>query len=241
MSDLEDDQSSCEHEEEGSQLISLKKRSIQKITKIRNDAKKVVEEATRPQQSIFIRWTPDGLRELLAEHNIQVRGANNASHTTLVRICDEVFGQSSVDFSIEEESRQYYTIEDLARMNRAALRIQEAYIRRKQKFDAQSNFTCRSESALQDAGSSAYKDYDRYSLMQPSLNKEIPLGDSTKSEYLENNGIEYTDATDFSGTENNIYFDVPVIEEDLAQQSESAEMNSLDKYFVEDEELNVEW
>ncbi len=54
--------------------------------------KQTVKEAANPVVSRFQNWDTENLKALLVENNVQIRGSANASHSTLVRICDEVFG-----------------------------------------------------------------------------------------------------------------------------------------------------
>lgn len=57
-----------------------------------NLIKNTVKEAAFPTVSRFQEWDTDSLKQLLVDNNVQIRGSANASHETLVRICDEVFG-----------------------------------------------------------------------------------------------------------------------------------------------------
>mmetsp|Transcript_2880 Transcript_2880/g.4113 ORF Transcript_2880/g.4113 Transcript_2880/m.4113 type:complete len:1141 (+) Transcript_2880:236-3658(+) len=97
---------------------------IQRIRNFKEDAKAVVGQARRPEISKFHEWDVESLKQLLVQYNVQVRGSAHASHETLVRICEDVFRQVSV-----EHNKALYSVEDITRINSAARRIQEAYIR----------------------------------------------------------------------------------------------------------------
>lgn len=122
----------------------------------RNSALKVfkqtMKEVANPRVSRFNHWDEVSLKSLLVENNVQIRGSANASHSTLVRICDEVFGQFDNDDVCEGEQshlngndlksgsggnscggsslnfRPSFTFEDLAHMNLAAIKIQKMFI-----------------------------------------------------------------------------------------------------------------
>ena len=63
------------------------------------------------------------------QHRIPIRDSANATHKTLVRICDTVFGAEVA--KEEREAVWRYSIEDLVRMEAAARRIERAFFRRR--------------------------------------------------------------------------------------------------------------
>ena len=69
--------------------------------------KDTMKEVANPTYSRFHEWDNDSLKSLLVENNVQIRGSANASHATLVRICDEVFGPYD-----EQQQQQQYDYED---------------------------------------------------------------------------------------------------------------------------------
>lgn len=99
------------------------------IDALRQNARRVVDDARNQYISPYEEWTSDELRELLVQYKIPIRDSANASHETLVRICDTVFGAEVAE--TEKDSRTSYSIEDLVRMEAAARLIQKAYFRRK--------------------------------------------------------------------------------------------------------------
>ena len=98
------------------------------VDKLRQNALQVVGDARNQHLSPYEEWTSDELRDLLVQYKIPIRDSANASHETLVRICDKVFGVAVAE-SVKE-SRRHYSIEDLARMEAAARVIQKAFLRR---------------------------------------------------------------------------------------------------------------
>ena len=124
-----------------------------------NTLKNAMKEAANPTVSRFYQWDSNSMKALLVENNVQIRGSANASHETLVRICDEVFGP----FEEEDDDDEYYyneeggngkedrersgggkgglshlnqsfTFEDLTKMNWAATRIQKLFISSRKKM-----------------------------------------------------------------------------------------------------------
>jgi len=92
--------------------------------------KNVVREASKAT-SPFDSWSSDSLKSLLIEHNIQVRGSKQASHSTLVRICNELFG---TEYNGDEKDFiKVYTMEQMLLMDRAARTIQWVYIEYRQR------------------------------------------------------------------------------------------------------------
>jgi len=97
----------------------------------REKTKNVVFEASHKGVSPFERWTSDSLKCLLITHNIQVRGSKQASHRTLARICDELFGN---EYEVNEEDFvRVYTMETMLQMDKAARSIQWCYIEYRQQ------------------------------------------------------------------------------------------------------------
>ncbi|KAL7555154.1 hypothetical protein ACHAWF_018799 [Thalassiosira exigua] len=97
---------------------------------LRQNARQVVDDArARRYVSPYEEWTSDELRDLLVQYKIPIRDSSHASHETLVRICDTVFGAEEVAEEQKEAIRRY-TLEDLVRMEAAARAIQKAYLRR---------------------------------------------------------------------------------------------------------------
>ena len=103
---------------------------MESLNTLRQNAIKVVDDARNYYVSPYEEWTTDELRDLLVEYKIPIRDSANASHETLVRLCDKTFGEEAA--AIEKESRQHYTIEQVVRMDSAARMIQRAFFRRKQ-------------------------------------------------------------------------------------------------------------
>ena len=99
------------------------------IDELRQNATQVVGDARNQYLSPYEEWTSDELRHLLVQYKIPIRDSSNASHETLVRICDKVFGVAVAETA--KESRRHYSIEDLARMEAAARVMQKAFIRRR--------------------------------------------------------------------------------------------------------------
>lgn len=85
----------------------------------------MMKEEDLPQNS-FQQWNSDSLRNLLIDHNVQVRGAKDASHETLVRICQDVFEEEE-NYMNEKHFSRTFTMEDLLQMNDSAKTIQRAY------------------------------------------------------------------------------------------------------------------
>lgn len=85
----------------------------------------MMKEEDLPPNS-FQQWSSDSLRNLLIDYNVQVRGAKDASHETLVRICQDVF-EDEENYMNEEHFSRTYTIEELLQMNDSAKTIQRAY------------------------------------------------------------------------------------------------------------------
>ena len=50
-----------------------------------------MKQAVKPDISRFQHWESPLLRELLVNHDVEVRGANRAPHDFLVGVCDDVF------------------------------------------------------------------------------------------------------------------------------------------------------
>lgn len=109
-----------------------KKRGLESIGTLRQKAKNVVKEASSKPTSIFNSWASQSLNNLLIHHNVQVRGLNQASHKTLVKICDELFGPGCS--LIEKDFIRSYTSEEMERLEQAARIIQKAYIDYRQKI-----------------------------------------------------------------------------------------------------------
>lgn len=97
----------------------------------REKTKNVVFEASHKGVSPFERWTSDSLKCILITHNIQVRGSKQASHRTLARICDDLFGNEYE--GNEEDFVRVYTMEKMLQMDKAARSIQWCYIEYRQR------------------------------------------------------------------------------------------------------------
>ena len=91
---------------------------------LRQNARQVVDDARNNYISPYEEWSPDELRDLLAQYQIPIRDSANATHDMLVRICDTVFGSE-----IEVEPRSY-TIEEVVMMDAASRVIQKAFFKR---------------------------------------------------------------------------------------------------------------
>ena len=103
------------------------------IEALRQNARLVVREASHV--SPFQEWTSDELRDLLVQRNIQVRDAANAERQTLVRLCDELFGNNFDVAASEKRTRRRRSpsFEDVAKMDAAARTIQGAFLRRRRE------------------------------------------------------------------------------------------------------------
>ena len=101
---------------------------VDKMNQLQQNALQVVGDARNQYLSPYEEWTSDELRDLLVQYKIPIRDSANASHETLVRICDKVFGVAVAESA--KESRRHFSIEDLARMEAAARVIQKAFLRR---------------------------------------------------------------------------------------------------------------
>lgn len=95
---------------------------------IKQNARQVVDDARHQYVSPYEEWTSDELRDLLVQYKIPIRDSANATHDTLVRICDTVFGADIAES--EKDQRRQYSIEDLVRMETAARSIQKAFLKR---------------------------------------------------------------------------------------------------------------
>ena len=115
----------------GSGAASTARRAvIRRLDSFRNGAREAVREVRAPDApSQFEDWSDDDLREFLARNGAHLRGAAHASHETLVRICNDAFG----DGEEKTYAPRSVTWEDLVRMERAARRIQWAYCSRKER------------------------------------------------------------------------------------------------------------
>ena len=85
----------------------------------------MMKEEDLPPNS-FQKWRTDSLRTLLVDYNVQVRGAKDASHETLVRICQDIFEEEE-KYMNEKHFLRTYTMEELLQMNESAKSIQRAY------------------------------------------------------------------------------------------------------------------
>ena len=104
--------------------------SSRTLQSLKEKTRNVVREASNKGSS-FETWSSDCLKNLLIEHNVQVRGSRQASRGTLVRICDQLFGG---DFGGDErEFVKVYTMEDMVQMDQAARTIQWVYIEYRQR------------------------------------------------------------------------------------------------------------
>ena len=103
----------------------------------RQEYRQVVDDARHHYVSPYEEWTSDELRELLVEYRIPIRDSAHATHETLVRICDKVFGTEELEDADAEQMAESqrscirrYSVEDLVRMEACARRIQKAFFRR---------------------------------------------------------------------------------------------------------------
>ena len=108
------------------------------IDTLKQHANEVIEEAQHSQISPYSEWSSDELRELLVQYQIPLRDSYNASHETLVRICDQVFGAEVAEN--EKDCRRQWSIEEITRMGMAARTIQKAFFRRQAWKKAQEKF-----------------------------------------------------------------------------------------------------
>ncbi|KAL7497202.1 hypothetical protein ACHAWT_005249 [Skeletonema menzelii] len=108
------------------------------IDTIRQRAHEVIVEAQNPHISPYSEWSSDDLRELLVQYQIPLRDSYNATHETLVRICDQVFGAEVAES--EKDCRRQFSIEEITRMGMAARTIQKAFFRRQAWKKAREKF-----------------------------------------------------------------------------------------------------
>lgn len=99
------------------------------IDTLRQNARQVVDDARTNYISPYEEWTSSELKELLVQYKIPIRDSVNSTHETLVRICDNVFGDDIAESEKESRGRRY-SMEDLARMERSVRVIQKAFIKR---------------------------------------------------------------------------------------------------------------
>ena len=97
---------------------------------LKQNARQVVNEARHQHTSPYEEWSVEELKELLVEYRINLRDSANATHETLVRICDDVFGADIADSESSKELRRQLSIEDVVRMETAARTIQRAFFHR---------------------------------------------------------------------------------------------------------------
>ena len=95
---------------------------------LRQNLSTTIDDARNQYVSPYEEWTSDELRELLVQYKIPIRDSANATHETLVRICDNVFGAEIAES--EKDSRRQYSIDELVRMETAVRKIQRAFFRR---------------------------------------------------------------------------------------------------------------
>jgi hypothetical protein len=89
-------------------------------------ARATVKQTFRPEESRFQQWDTNVLRELLVFHDVELRGANRAPHTFVVKVCDEVFKDQPLPKPPPSRS-----FEDMVRLDACALRIQHIYFKKK--------------------------------------------------------------------------------------------------------------
>mmetsp|Transcript_9056 Transcript_9056/g.13500 ORF Transcript_9056/g.13500 Transcript_9056/m.13500 type:complete len:1091 (+) Transcript_9056:834-4106(+) len=94
------------------------------VSFFREGAKATIKAATT-EESYFQSWDMDSMRELLAQNNVQVRGASVAPHEYFVMICNEVFGDDHNNMPSKPELPATY--EEFQERDNAALLIQNAY------------------------------------------------------------------------------------------------------------------
>mmetsp|Transcript_25252 Transcript_25252/g.39096 ORF Transcript_25252/g.39096 Transcript_25252/m.39096 type:complete len:546 (-) Transcript_25252:73-1710(-) len=94
------------------------------VSFFREGARATIKAATT-EESYFQSWDMDSMRELLAQNNVQVRGASVAPHEYFVMICNEVFGDDHNNMPSKPELPATY--EEFQERDNAALRIQNAY------------------------------------------------------------------------------------------------------------------
>ena len=99
------------------------------INSLRQNARQVVDDARNQYISPYEEWTSDELRELLVQYKIPIRDSANATHETLVRICDNVFGADIAESEKECRGRRY-SVEDVVRMDASVRVIQKAFLKR---------------------------------------------------------------------------------------------------------------
>ena len=118
--------------------------SVSKVTNMGIDAihsfkektKSAIRDVSHPRRSQFHNWSDSSMRQLLVDHGIEIRGAAYAKHGTLVRICDDVFGQDAQLDNEAQNMEKKFTIEDVVRIDRAARVIQKSFIASRKRMYA---------------------------------------------------------------------------------------------------------
>jgi len=215
-----------------------------------NILKSTMKEATNPTVSRFSEWDTDRLKRFLVMNNIVIRGSANASHETLLRICNEVFGpdgcsEGDDDYNLEEcESKQQdigfklngsFTIENLTVMNWAALIIQRSYIASRSKKSCH-------------MVSQQTQDYDHYDYES----NDISINHNNEEEYKDGQPIHLRDENNntsvLSGNDDEMKFqDVSLNEEDdiyvdceeaIVEKSQYSDVHDVADYKYDDDSLS---
>jgi hypothetical protein len=156
---------------------------------LREKTKNVVREASNKETSSFEPWSSDSLKRLLIAHNVQVRGSKLASHSTLVRICQDLFGDKYK--GRENEFVKVYTMDEIIQMDKAARSIQWGYI----DYQQRQKQPKRVHNLVIDVIASPKQDSQEY-VLQHTSSKDRRNSIYTYEEDLEKGRIEFRDEKD---------------------------------------------
>ena len=194
---------------------------------LRQNARQVVDDARNQSISPYTEWTPDELRELLVQYKIPIRDSSNATHDTLVRICDTVFGADAGIAQQVQESIPKYTMEDLALMDLAARAIQKTFFQRQAVKKRQQAQIRRYQEQCIEADVEYYPEEEDHPY------------DYEDGEYYENISLDEDDENDHNNNSNKNDGCVHYNHSSFRRQSMLRRINQQgDDY---DEEINVEW
>ena len=115
-------------ETEASSVTKAANKGLDAINSFKEKAKAAIRDVSQPQRSQFHDWSDSSMRQLLVDHNVEIRGAAHATRDTLVRICDDVFGLNTELDHEAQTSEKKFTVHDIVRIDRAARLIQKSFI-----------------------------------------------------------------------------------------------------------------
>jgi len=141
------------------------------LSSLKQSARNILQDVTNPNISRFEHLTKAHLKQLLVLYNVQIRGSHNASHTSLVAFCEEVF---PLDFEIPK-----FDIDNGIGKNEAVLKIQNAYFHRKTTISQIKNANNDVEGAVEVFDSNSSQD----------CNNERILRHSSMMEKIRNNDL----------------------------------------------------